>query len=270
MRAYSQIRQDPWYRCDAFEQGLAACGYEVRRARPQKALPGEVLLIWNRYGEVHDVATMFESGGGTVLVAENGYLGAGGTSPKFDVCKSPQPGHYYALSRSGHNGQGWTPAGDPHRFERLGVELKPWRQAGEHILVCPNRSFGVPGRFMRHDWGERTTQWLRETQKRPVILRHHPGNTAPRRPIAADLDGAFACVIWSSSAGVHALATGIPVICDAQHWILKGASCANLAQIARGEFPDRRPAFEKLASAQWTLDEIASGEPFKRLLKEMQ
>lgn len=264
--AYSLIRQEPWYRRDAFAAGLAACGYQVRHGRPQLGRPGDVLLLWNRYGEYHDLALMFEARGGTVIIAENGYLGRGGSAPKFDVRKTPQPGHYYALALGGHNGQGWTPADDGARFRQLGVELKPWRETGEHILVCPNRSFGIPGRMMRHDWGEATARRLAQQQGRPVRLRPHPGNDAPQHVLADDLAGAWAVVIWSSSAGVHALAAGIPVICESPFWILKSAACTGLAEVDRGAQPARLAAFERLACAQWTLDEIATGAPFKQLL----
>ncbi len=269
MKAYSLIRPGPLYRHEAFLAGLKAAGWDARAARPAAPQPGELLVIWNRYGEFHELAGRFEARGGTVIVAENCYLGAGGSSPKFDIAGGVRPGHYFALAKHGHNGQGEWPDGDASRFERLGVELKPWysgsERGGDYILVCPNRSFGIPGRMMRHDWGERTAERLRG-ERRPVRLRPHPLNSAPEIPLAEDLAGARAVVIWSSSAGVHALAEGIPVVCEAGHWILKSAACRTLAEVDAGALPERRPAFERMAWAQWTLEEIATGMPFRRLL----
>lgn len=259
------LRSEPWYRRQAFEQGLVNAGYQVVQGEPARGAPGEVLCIWNRYGHWHDVATRFERDGGTVVVAENGYLGAGGTSPKFDVHpKGPQPHHYYALGIGFHNGRGTWPTGGPERFEALGVDLKPWRTQGEHVLVCANRSFGVPPQVMPPDWAERCAERLRRQTKRPVRIRSHPGNDEPRRPLAVDLEGAWAVVIWSSSCGVHALAAGIPVYVEAPYWVMKGASASG--PIDAPVMPERRPHFERMAHAQWQLQEIETGEPFRRLL----
>ena len=161
MRAYSQVRDAPFYRRQAFEQGLRNVGYEVLRRYPERGRPGDVLLLWNRYAGNHEIAARFEREGGKVLVAENGYLGRGGTSPKFDVHPGgPKPWHYYALAEGYHNGMGRWPAGGPDRFHALEVPLKPWRTDGDHILICPNRSFGVGGQVMHPDWDRRVAARL--------------------------------------------------------------------------------------------------------------
>lgn len=260
------IRPQPWYRADAFARGLRAAGYEVRTDQPRGAR-GDVLLIWNRYAHWHAAATQFEREGGTVLVAENGYLGAGGTSPKFDVHPGgPKPHHYYALAVGWHNGRGWTPSGGPERFAALGVGLKPWRTEGGHILVAPNRSFGVGEQVMSQDWAERVLDRLRGRTARDVRIRQHPGNNAPLRPLAADLEGCWACICWSSGVAVHALAAGIPTFIEAPYHVLKGAGASGYADAP--VMPDRLPVFERMAWAQWTCGEIETGEPFQKLLSE--
>jgi hypothetical protein len=131
-----------------------------------------VLVIWNRYGEFEQLADRFEADGGTVLVAENGYLGAavdGKTGiPKQQVAKGIEPQHYYAIARHGHNGSGTWPEGGPERLAALGLELAPWRTDGRHILVCPNRYFGMKGFIQPQDWDEKTAQRLRKLTGRPV------------------------------------------------------------------------------------------------------
>lgn len=268
MKAFSLLRREPWYRRQAFESGLKRAGYEVSMEPPARGRPGEVLLIWNRYGGNHAIAERFEREGGRVLVAENGYIGRGGTAPKFDVHPAgPLAEHYYALAEGFHNGRGRWPDGGPERLDALGVELKPWRERGEHILVCPNRSFGVGAQVMHPDWAARCAEQLRKRTDRPVRIRAHPGNDRPKRPLAEDLAGAWAVVVWSSSSGVHALAEGIPVVCEAPWWILKPAACRRMDEVLAGALPERRTAFERLAWAQWTCAEMESGEPFRRLLK---
>ena len=266
MRAFCLIREKPCYRREAFTGGLKAAGHEVQLRQPDRFDRDTLFVTWNRYQAMHEIALRVEKGGGRVLVAENGYLGQGGGTPKFQVHPGgPQPGHYYAIAESWHNGGGRWPEGGPERFARLHVELKPWRSDGEHILICPNRSFGVGDRVMHPDWAERRAEKLKKATNRPVRIRLHPGNDEPKRPLAEDLRCAWAVVIWSSSCGVHALADGIPVFCEAPHWILKGAAATGT--IDAPVMPERAPHFERLAWAQWTCAEISTGEPFRHLLR---
>lgn len=265
MQAYCLIREAPWYRREAFTSGLRAAGHNVLLRTPERFGPDTLLVIWNRYAHWHDIACRVEQGGGRVLVAENGYVGAGGGHPKFQVHPAgPKPDHYYALAEGWHNGGGRWPSGGAERWERLGVELKPWRSTGEHILICPNRSFGPPSRAMHPDWAARCAERLRKQTKRPIRIRAHPGNNAPKRPIEADLEGAWAVVVWSSSAGVHALIAGVPVFCEAPFWVVKDAAARG--SVDAPEMPEREPHLARMAWAQWTCEEIATGEPFRRLL----
>lgn len=265
MYAYSLIRDQPWYRRQAFELGLKRAGYEVLRRAPMRGRAGDVLLIWNRYGPNHDMASRFEADGGTVLVAENGYIGYGGVSPKFEVhpC-GPKPTSFYAIGIGFHNGRGRNVPGGPERWAQIGIALKPWRSDGDYVLVCPNRGFGVPPQVMHPDWADRCAARLRKQTKRPVVIRTHPGNDEPKRKIHEDLPGAWAVVVWSSSVAVHALAEGIPTFIEAPYQVLKGAGARG--NVDAPETPERLPHFEQLAWQQWTCAEIESGEPFRHLL----
>jgi len=257
--AYNLTRRDIWYRHDSFSRGLTAAGYEVRHTLG-RARPGDVLLIWNRYGEYNAAANRFEAEGGTVIVAENGYL----NGPK-------EGGDSYALAIGGHNGQGSWPHGGPERFEALGIALQPWRIDGGHVLVCPNRSFGRPGYIQPVDWPHHIARRLAKYTRREIRIRPHPGNDAPKKPLAADLAGAHAVVIWASSAGVHALVAGVPVISDAPAWICHGAVDHALECIEkiddRGGLQSRETALARLAWAQWRLAEIEEGTAFDHLLR---
>lgn len=263
MKAYCLIRPLPHYRHEAFIAGLKTAGYTViphGAHSVNKAQPGDVLVIWNRYGSNEQLADRFEAEGGRVLVAENGYIG-----------RDPQGRQHYAIAEHGHNGSGRWPVGDGQRWAGLNLELKPWRQDGSHVLLCPNRPFGMRGFEMPVHWVNDTLTALRQYTRRPIRVRPHPGNwqaQAPQTPLADDLANAWAVVIWASSAGVHALAAGIPVICTGPHWICKSAAATQLAAVERlPEHDDRQAAFVRLAWSQWTVDEIAAGVPFVHLLQ---
>jgi hypothetical protein len=226
----------------AFCVGVKSAGFQL-------VDDGDVRVIWGNVKKLPE---------GRVLVAENGYW-------------SPAGEPYCALALGGHNGAGKWPKGGSERLKRLGIDLKPWRQDGKHVLVCPSRGIGLNP--MPKDWVQRTTAELRKYTDREIRVRPHPGNwkKLPQHPsvsLAEDLRDAWACVIWASAAGLHALAAGIPVIRTAPHWIGADAAGSDLAQIESPPMPDRAPAFERMASAQWSLSEIESGEPFKALLDE--
>lgn len=260
MRAYCLIRSQPVYRREAFVEGLKAVGYDVQVRAPREARPGDVLVVWNRYGDNEQLADRFEAKGGTVLVTENGYLDPGRHTDR----------RWYALAVGGHNGQGTWPIATPERWARIAprlqVRLAPWRAGGEHILVCPNRTFGRRGYVMPGDFAQSVKTRLAAMTKRPVRIRPHPGNDAAKVPLERDLERCWAVVVWASSAGVHALLAGIPVFCLAPAWILKPAACSALEGMEAPPIVDRAPAFERLAWAQWHVEEIARGVPFRHLL----
>ncbi len=274
-RAYCLIRQQPQYRHEAFERGLARAGYQVLHGHPNAAVaPGDVLLIWNRYGDIEGIADRFEAQGGTCIVAENGYIAPGGGTPKHDVRAGVTGKTMFALALDRHNGGGRWFIGGPERWAGLGIELQPWRTKGEHILVCPNRSFGTRGNIMPLDWAEQVTQELRKLTDRPIRVRPHPGNHHAGVPLEKDFKDCWAVVIWSSSVGVHALVAGIPVICKAGWWVCEDAvwpryDAGWLDKVSGGFLASmnrrRRMALWSMAWAQWSLEEIESGEPFALL-----
>jgi hypothetical protein len=86
--AVLQIRKEPHYRRAAFESGLKRLGYTITDKVIHPASKADLLITWNIKNEAE--TTLFEQRGGTVIVAENGYL------QKVDKT-------YYALSVHGHN-----------------------------------------------------------------------------------------------------------------------------------------------------------------------
>lgn len=226
---------------EAFEAGLTAAGFVVADGN------ADVSIVWNAPKGPTS---------GTLLSAENGYL-------------SGPEGPYVALGVGGHNGSGQPVRKRPDRLERLGVDFKPWRTEGNHILVCPSRGIGSPRMRQPEGWTERVVRELKRYTTRPIKVRPHPGNwkvNPPKVPIEEDLRDAWACVVWASTTGIKSLIEGVPVIYQAPHWICAEASGNKLEDIETPPMPDRVPAFETLAGAQWTLDEIRKGEPFCSLL----
>lgn len=248
------IREQPHYRRDAFICGLLRAGKKLVGPGHAPSSRNDWLLIWNRYGEWEREANVWEARGGTVLVCENGYIG-----------KDLDGLQYYAIAVHGHNGSGRWYVGDEDRFAYLGLDLKPWTQnESGHWLVCGQRGIGSKTMASPFDWHMRTAKPLLEG-RHPLRIRAHPGRHEPQVPLAKDLEGAAACVIWSSSSGVAALVSGIPVLYGAPHWVCEtGARPIETQQLLRDD-DARRNALHRMAWAQWTIGEISHGLPFDYL-----
>lgn len=257
MNAVVRIRLDPHYRRAAFVDGLTRAGYGiVERASPKH---GDVLVIWNRYGGEAD---LWERDGGRVIVAENGYIGVDDNGIQ-----------HYALALGGHNGSGTWQSGGNERFENLGIEVKPWRSAGEHIVIRGQRGIGSAGMASPPQWHVNASRDLLRLSARRQVIQTHPGKPACDPFVAAEiinaLAGAWAMCIWSSAAGVRALVEGVPVFYAAPHWICAGAAVRGVGNVEKPQRDDaaRYDALTRMAWAQWSIAEIATGEPFKRLLE---
>lgn len=256
MRAVLTIRKEPHYRRDAFERGLRHVGFTLcELARPADS--SDWLILWSRKrGTDEQRADAWEAAGGTVLVVENGYLA------KVDKT-------HYAISVHGHNGSGWFPVGDEDRFSKLGFELKPMRkwEKGFEIVVRDQRGIGSTLMASPPQWGRRACARLRNTPV-PVRLVPHPGDKNKAAIDEASLRKAAALLTWSSAVGVRALTEGIPVFYDAPHWICaSGANRWNGVDLVGSFNPEAvKAALHCMSHGQWHFDEIATGEPFARII----
>jgi hypothetical protein len=208
-----------------------------RRAAFEKGLKRigdpELFCTWNRIGTADQVAKQYESRGLPVIVAENAAWGNEFAGRQW-----------YSLARGMHNTAGRFPVGGPERFDSLSVNLEAWRTEGERV-VLPQRGIGPAGVAMPRDW----------PAQQSGRVRSHPG-TKPCIPLEQDLARAGEVVTWGSGAAIKALMWGIRVESHMPNWIGEQSNTDE----------DRLRMFRELAWAQWTIEEIASGEPFRKLL----
>jgi len=254
-RAACLIRPLPQFRRGAVVAGLAACGYAESPPLDRPA-NDDVIVIWNRASVADRNARRYDAAGGKVIVAENGYLG-----------REWRGGHWYALARDRHNGAGtWPKDGSGGRWDGWDVPLADWRTGGDEIVVLAQRGIGQRELREPHRWALTIKSDIARRTKRPVRVRLHPGEKPAAVSLEDDLKDAFACVTWSSGAALKALLMGVPVFYGCPTWIGRAAAfpiTADLEQPFRG---DRLPMFRSLAWAMWSIDEIATGEPFRCLL----
>ncbi len=248
-KAVCRLRQNIAYRRDAFCEGLKAAGYSLANVLENPS-PDDALLIWNRYGENQWLADVFERVGAKVFVTENGWLG-----------KNWRDQQWFALSLDHHGGAGrWFPGGS-ERWDEWQVELKPWREGGERVILA-QRGIGEPGIASPPGWAEHIYEEIGGR------IRLHPGekNLDGLPPLEEDLKDAGEVVTWNSGAALKCLTMGIPVRCAFDGWIGRSAACGVHDEKLLKDDDARLNMFRRLAWSMWTLDEIARGEPIKRLL----
>ena len=237
MKAWLNLRHAVPERWDAFSRGLERLGYSVVPGVTTRPGDRDILVTWNRVREGGTAAQAFEGRGLPVLVAENSTWGNDFAGRRW-----------YTLARTFHNTAGMFPVGGPERWDGLGVEFAPWRADGEAVILA-QRGIGPVGVAMPQGWPE----WA--SRRFGGRIRHHPGTRASK-PLDDDLAQCGRVVTWGSGAAVLALLRGVPVISEMPNWIGEQDN-TDAGRVAM---------FRRLAWAQWQLAEIASGEPFKRLL----
>lgn len=253
-RAVCLIRDRDPYPHPQFAQGLARLGYKVTNEYSRAPSPDDVLLIWNRSGIRHAVAQAYEAVGAPVIVAENGWIG-----------KALDGGKMYALCLNHHNGPGQWFIGEGERLDKIKFTMQPWRKSGSHILVICSRGIGEPGVAQPRDWPVSIARRLRGKTDRPVKIRLHPGDS--HASLDDDLRGAHAVVTWASGGAIKAIAAGVPAYYELPRWIGADAATHGTDDLDNPYLGERISMFRRLAWAQWSAAEIATGDPIKWLLQ---
>jgi len=257
---------------DAFRRGLDALGFPYA----SHDLSADVAVIWSvvwagRMRENHAVWQHFRSQDRPVIVLEVGML---------------DRGHTWKLAVNGTGSYAYHGHGlDLDRARKLGITVDTWRESGDHVLICAQRTDSLQwqGQPDIATWLESLRDRLRLYTQRPLQLRMHPRQRMPAvtgfdldppQPITGTYDGfdldrglerAWAVINHNSGPGVQAILKGIPAFVDASSL---AAPVANLdiADIESPARPDRGAWLIQLCHTEWRPEEIATGWPIERLL----
>jgi len=258
VKAYVHLRDNVHYRLEGFVEGLKRIGYEVLIGQPARPLePNDVAVIWNKTARSGACIEAARRGGGAIIVAENGYHG-------WDA----EGRQTYAMALDGHNGSGRWFAGDRTRLDALGIEFQPWKELRREnkVVIAAQRGIGAPQMASPHAFAEGIADQIRRVGWQPYI-RQHPGRHKSETTLAQDLEDARALVVWSSNCATEALIRGIPVFYCAPNIVTSAAATRwSPGGLPAPPMPEREPAFERMAWAQWFVDEIESGEAMRTLL----
>ena len=255
----------------AIAQGLAAQGHTVVYHDPT----ADVAVIWSmlwagRMRPNQEVYTTFRHQSRPVIVAEVGMLQRGQTW------------------KIGINGTGISSYNFDNliagRADNLNLKLHPWRN-GSNIVIAMQRQDSEQwhGQPPMNQWLESTVAEIRKHSDRPVVIRPHPrsgcnipsGCLIDRPQFNAGsyddfdfdrvLESAHCVVNWNSGPGSQAVIAGVPAFVGPSSLASPIANW-NLAQIENPPRSERSVWLEQLAHTEWTVEEIRSGLPFRRLV----
>jgi hypothetical protein len=236
----------------------------------------DVAVIWSmlwagRMKPNQQIWELYQSTGRPVIVAEVGMLRRGLTW------------------KLGINGTGLTADYGQElildRASTLGLNTKPWTNAGYNIVVACQRSDSEQwtGQPPTIAWLTETARKIRQHSDKPIVIRPHPRQRIANipgcviespRPIPGTYDSfdydqclktTWAVINHNSGPGTQAILNGVPAFVGSSS-LAAPVGNQDLAQIENPLRPDRTQWLEKIAHTEWTLAEIESGVPLRRLL----
>lgn len=273
---------------DNFCQGVSAAGDQAIAHRSMTVLPCDVALI---QGFVHEdgkdlphlrlrkaaIDLQKKNHKRSLIVDSNLFLYADPNNSRHYLRYSfddvfPTTGFYFDKDV------------DPNRWLKISsdlrLRLKPWRQNGDHILICLQRNGGWSMRGLSTlDWLDQTILQIRShSKKRRIVVRPHPGDKKIKRHLqinhknvhlsvnknlTQDLINAWATVVYNSSPSVASAIEGVPTFLtdpSPQHSQSYEVANHRLDRIEDPSMPERQEWIEKIAMCHWNFDELKSGE----------
>lgn len=170
------------------------------------------------------------------------------------------------------------------------LELKPWRQTGNHILILGQRtqSWNMLNRNGL-DWIIGMVSRVKQYTDRKIVIRLHPGDktfdlenrhklhqifgrsnvvVSTNSNISMDLVNAWCSVGYNSTPNCASVIEGIPVYLDdpLNSWA-REVGFDDLSKINDPPMPDRDEWLEKIANIHWNNTEISNGSYWNRFKK---
>jgi len=171
---------------------------------------------------------------------------------------------FYRVTKNGYQHHGSGKA-SRDRFERLGIEIEPWKR-GRDILICPpDHAYALRAGFDADEWLASTVATLRVHTDRPLRFRARVGAERNVVTLRAALKDCHAMVTHHSNAAVEALCMGYPVFVTGD-CAARALAETDLGKIETPRYPrDRRRWAAVLADNQWTFAEMAEGAAWRKL-----
>jgi hypothetical protein len=284
-----------------FAQGANAAGDQGIIETNMAYRPSEVAVILGWVHEHGKTAAHLQfrqqildgqraAGGRTVIADSNLFL----------YQNRSNPGYWLRYSYDGifaNTGEYCDHAPDPDRWAHIqsqcGIQLQPWRQAGNHILLCLQRDGGwsMAG-WDVVDWAMKNMIEIRKYSDRPIRIRPHPGDKKARKycerimklcagrglkdigisseahSLVQDFANCWTVVNHNSSPGVAAVIEGIPVILtDPERSQARDVATPGIHRIENPLMLDRDAWIQRISQFHWSHAELQSGACWQHMKK---
>ena len=181
---------------------------------------------------------------------------------------------------------------DRTRADSLGLVCKSWRSVGDFILVCGQHDKSLQWQNMPRmsTWVYDTIEEIQKHTDRSILFRPHPRCPLPhiehefknvKRQDPVKIDGTYddfdmsfnniyATVSYSSNPGIHSIIEGVPAFVGPASLAYDAANDIDfLHDINNPLRPERQQWLNDYAWTEFTLEEISSGIPLKRLTNKI-
>jgi len=171
---------------------------------------------------------------------------------------------------------------DDRRLRKSGIEVRPWRESGDHILLAGmGAKAAVIAENMRFESFERDAiAQLRRVTDRPIIYRPKPSCresgelngtifSPPEQSLSDVLKNCHAVVTHHSNVAVDAIVHGVPAFC--LQGVAVPLALQDFSKIETPVYPDdaaRTQWLRDISYTQWTWTEMAQGLPWRHLKSE--
>lgn len=186
---------------------------------------------------------------------------------------------FYSLGIGGLNGRADfnNDNSPPDRWHKYGFELPPWKKSGDYYLIMGQvpGDMSIDGVDIIQFYHMNMMRLSLKTDK-PIYFRPHPKTRqlSPKGLKAPILGGmsleqsfkrAAGVITYNSNSGVDAALSGVPVLTQDIGSMAWPVGAKTINELIDFNYPDRTQWAYNLAYAQWTAEELKSGEAWEHL-----
>jgi len=193
----------------------------------------------------------------------------------------------WRMGLNGVNGKGsFGPSNnDDKRAKKIGLTLKDWQHNDGPILLAGQHNLSQQWNSPTHQisWTNEVLSTIRKHTDRKIIIRNHPrcpviyknlpDNVVLQTPRRVrdtyddydfDVNTSYAVINWCSTPGIEAALNGIPTF-TGPYSLAKPVANLDVNNINNPVTPNRQQWLNDLAYIEWSLEELSTGNPLKRL-----
>lgn len=265
---------------EAFVAGVKAHGdtYEVHRLQPEPVTYEQADAVCMVGVKSKELFRGHVRAGVHVVMLDKGYS-------RHAVSGAVRAWEYWRVAVDAHHPTHYLDriARPSDRFERLKLDVKPWRKKGEHVVFAGSSAkyhsfYDLPDPTR---YAYKMLRRLSGQTSRRLVYRPKP-SWKDAEPIAGSdyseggsiadvLEGAHALVTHGSNACFEAVISGVPCIItgDAVAKNISSHDCEDIENLRLATDEERMQWLSNLSYCQWTMREMLSGEAWQYIRPEI-